>query len=156
MRVEDKTLIKCIVIPLIIGAISGLIASPGLVSFGTVAKPGCTPPSWVFPIVWTILYMLMGIASYMIFVSNVRQDIVIRALTLYSLQLVVNFFWSIIFFSAKAYLLAFLWLIFLWVMVLATIKHFLSIKPQAGLLLIPYILWITFAGYLNLNVYLMN
>ena len=106
-----------------------------------------------FPIVWTILYVLMGIASYLVYTSNLPDR---TALTVYAIQLIFNFMWSIFFFNMQWYLFAFFWLILLWLLILYTIRLFYQISRPAGYLMIPYLLWVTFAGYLNYAIYLMN
>jgi tryptophan-rich sensory protein len=123
-------------------------------TFDAVAKPPLYPPGWLFPAVWTVLYILMGIASYLIYTSNSFNKK--QALLFYSAQFAVNFFWSIIFFNLNAYLFAFIWLLLLWVLVLITLVKFYKINENAGLLLIPYLVWVAFAGYLNLGIALLN
>ena len=103
---------------------------------------------------WTILYILMGFAAYII--ENTTSARKPRALTLYYLQLFFNFVWSFIFFSAGNYLFAFIWIIILWVLIIATILEFKLIKARAAYLLIPYLIWVTFAAVLNFSVYLLN
>ncbi len=156
MRVKWKILGVCIAIPLIVGGISALLTMGGMAAFQAANKPPLTPPGWLFPLVWTILYMLMGIASYLVITSGKNQGEIIRAWGLYALQLAVNFFWSIIFFNWEAYLLAFFWLVLLWVLIIITQKKFGQLVKAAGYLLFPYIIWVTFAGYLNFGVYLLN
>ncbi|MCI5640432.1 MAG: tryptophan-rich sensory protein, partial [Lachnospiraceae bacterium] len=109
----------------------------------------------LFPVVWTILYILMGISSYLITHSDSQVDKT-NALTLYTLQLGANFLWSILFFGMGWYFFSFLWLCLLWVLILATILSFQKISPRAAWLLVPYLLWVTFAGYLNLGIALLN
>lgn len=149
-----KTLILCILIPLLTGILSALISNESMQVFSRINKPPLSPPGFLFPIVWTILYILMGIASYIVVISNDhRTD---SALRVYGLQLFFNFFWSIFFFNLEWYLFSFLWLIVLWLLILLTIIRFSQINKTAGLLMIPYLLWVSFAGYLNLGIYLLN
>ena len=149
MKIQWKTLILCIAIPLAVGGLSALFTADSMQSFQVQPQPHLSPPGWLFPIVWTILYTLMGIASYFIVLSNQpKQD----ALFVYGLQLFANFFWSILFFRLELYFLAFLWLIFLWILIFKTITEFGKISLTAKRLLIPYLLWVTFAGYLNLYI----
>ena len=122
-------------------------------TFRLVNKPALAPPGWVFPVAWTILYILMGIASYLVLTSGKPND---TALTLYGIQLVFNFFWSIIFFNLEMYLFAFIWLVVLWLLIFKTAILFYQISKPAGYLMIPYLLWVAFAGYLNLSIYLLN
>ena len=156
MKINWKTLIWCIVIPLAVGGLSALITMDSMAAFDAVTKPPLSPPGWLFPVVWTILFVLMGIASYIVYTSDSSPKQISNALTVYAVQLAVNFFWSIIFFNLEAYLFAFLWLILLWVLIFATIVLFWRINRVAGILLLPYILWVTFAGYLNFAIYLLN
>ena len=153
MKIHWKTLILCIVIHLAVGGLSALLPADCMKSFQTQPQPPLSPPGWLFPIVWTILYTLMGIASYFIVVSDQpKQD----ALFVYGLQLFANFFWSILFFRMELYFLAFLWLILLWILIFKTMTEFGKISLTAKRLLIPYLLWVTFAGYLNLYIALSN
>lgn len=147
-----KIYAKSILIPVIVGGIVGLIIS-GSIDYNTLQKPFLSPPSILFPIVWTILYILMGI-SYGILQSNQLVDKKIN--TIYYLQLAVNALWSIFFFTLKWRLFAFLWIILLDVLVIIMIKKFYDKNKTAGLLQIPYIIWTLFATYLNLGVYLLN
>lgn len=127
-----------------------------MATFESVAKPPLSPPGWLFPVVWTLLYILMGIASYLVSTSKGPKTLSDSALAIYGLQLVFNFFWSIIFFNMEAYLFAFIWLIALWLLILWTTVSFYKINKTAGLLMIPYLIWVAFAGYLNLGIYLLN
>ena len=119
-------------------------------------QPPLSPPGWLFPVVWTILYLLMGYASYRVATSGADSGKIRRALTLYGAQLAVNFLWPLVFFGLGWYLVAFFILILLWVLILLTMRAFSEIDEVAGNLLLPYLLWVTFAGYLNFGVYLLN
>lgn len=152
MKENWKNLITAIAIPLAAGSLSALLAKDGISSFSTITKPPLTPPAAVFPIIWTILYILMGIASYLVIMKNPDE----KVLSLYGLQLLFNFFWSIWFFRFGWYLFAFFWLIALWLFILATTLAFFRISRPAGYLMLPYLIWVTIAGYLNLGVYLLN
>ena len=156
MKIRWKTLLICIAIPLAVGGLSALISGGGMETFNMVEKPPLSPPGWLFPVVWTILYTLMGIASYLVFTAGADRETTDKALYTYAIQLLVNFFWSIIFFNFHLYLFAFVWLCLLWVLIVLTMVQFWRIKPLAAYLLIPYLLWVTFAGYLNLGIYLLN
>lgn len=153
MRKNRKLLVLCLAVPLAVGGLSALLTRNGMRTFDTIAKPRLAPPGWLFPVVWTVLYILMGIASYLVVKSEKPNR---SALAVYALQLVFNFFWSIIFFNMEQYLFAFIWLIALWLLILITIYQFYRISEPAGYLMIPYLLWVTFAGYLNLSIYLLN
>ncbi len=130
-----------------------LLTQNNMELFESINKPALAPPGWLFPVVWTILYILMGIASYLILTSG-KPDA--GALTVYGIQLAFNLFWSIIFFNLKRYLFAFVWLILLWLLILKTALLFYQISKSAGYLMLPYLLWVTFAGYLNFFIYLLN
>jgi len=123
-------------------------------SFQTLEKPAFTPPSALFPIVWTVLYILMGIGAAHIYLSNAPSKK--RALTFYALQLAVNFLWTIFFFNMDAYWFSFFWLLLLIVLIIAMMVSFGKINKSAALLQLPYLLWVSFAGYLNFMIALLN
>lgn len=149
---KTKIFIKSILIPVIVGGVVGLIISKSI-DYNTLQKPPLSPPSILFPIVWTLLYVLMGI-SYGILEINKLVDKKINVI--YYLQLAVNALWSIIFFTLKWRLFAFIWIILLDILVIIMIKKFYDKNKTAGLLQIPYIIWTLFATYLNFGVYLLN
>lgn len=151
-----KTFLISVAIPLIVGGVSGFITRDSMSLFQQLNKPPLAPPGYLFPIVWTILFILMGIASYLIFTSDAEKEERNNALTIYALQLAVNFFWSIFFFSFEWYLFSFFWLLLLWVLILYTIILFTPISKTAAKLMIPYLLWATYAAYLNLGIYFLN
>lgn len=153
MKIQWKKLLLCLAIPLAVGILSALLTRNSMESFQLLNKPPLSPPGWLFPIVWMILYILMGFASYLILISEKPNK---TALTVYGIQLVFNFFWPIFFFSLELCFFAFIWLILLWLLILKTISLFLEISKTAGYLMIPYLLWVTFAGYLNLTICLLN
>ena len=138
MKIQWKKLIICLAIPLAVGGISAFLTQDSMKMFETIQKPPLSPPGWLFPIVWTILYLFMGIASYLVLTSSKSNQ---TALTLYGIQLVFNFIWPLIFF---------------WILILATIIQFDSISKPAKYFMLPYLLWVTFAGYLNFAIYLLN
>lgn len=153
MKIQWKNLITCLAIPLAVGSLASLLTQHSMETFESLNKPALAPPGWLFPVVWTILYILMGIASYLVLTSGKPYD---TALTVYGIQLAFNFFWSIIFFNLELYLFAFIWLVLLWLLILKTTILFYQISKPAGYLMLPYLLWVTFAGYLNLSIYLLN
>ena len=138
-----------------VAAHSGLLSRGGIEIFGSIAQPPLSPPAIVFPIVWGILYALMGISAARIYLSPPSQARN-QGLNLYIAQLIVNFFWSLIFFNAQAFGFAFLWLLLLWVLVLWMILTFRKVDPLAAWLQIPYLIWLTFAAYLSLGVWYLN
>lgn len=151
-----KSFIIAIVIPLAVGGLSAFITRGNMSDFELLNKPPLTPPAILFPIVWTILYILMGIASYFVYVSDSTREAKKTALTVYGIQLGFNFFWSILFFNFKLYFISFVWLFVMWLLILMTILIFYAIDKRSAYLMIPYILWVTFAGYLNFYIFLAN
>jgi len=141
-------------IALLTGAISALLTSSNMSIYSTIVQPPFTPPSVVFPVVWTILFTLMGISAARIYIAANKKWH--TSLTLWAVQLAVNFLWSIIFFNFQAYLFAFIWLLILWSVILAMIVLFYNQEKIAAYLQIPYLIWVTFAGYLTLSIYLLN
>lgn len=147
-----KIYIKSILTTVILGGIVGFIIS-GFIDYNSLQKPPFAPPGFLFPIVWTILYILMGI-SYGIFKINNLVDSKINFI--YYLQLIVNLLWPIAFFVFKWRFFAFLWILLLVVLVIKMIIEFYNKNQLSGLLQVPYLLWLFFATYLNLGVYLLN
>ena len=157
MNKKIRSYIIAIIIPLAVGGLSALLTSGSMGLYETIVKPALSPPAIVFPIVWTILYTLMGISSGMIYNNTTatqadRND----ALLVYALQLIINFFWSIVFFNLRAFLPAFILILVLWALIGVMIVRFYKICKTAALLQIPYFLWVTFAAYLTLMIYLLN
>ena len=155
MKKDFKKRLICWAIPLAVGGLATLL-SGGMGNYRVMNQPPLSPPGWVFPIVWTVLYLLMGEASWRVLTSGAEPDKIRKALVAYGVQLGLNFLWPIVFFGGQMYLTAFLILILLWVAIFITLRRFSAINETAGDLLIPYLLWVTFAGYLNLGVYLLN
>jgi tryptophan-rich sensory protein len=140
----------------VVGIIAGLLIRNGVEIYGlTVNKPPLSPPDWVFPVVWTILYALMGISAARVWLAEDSQE-KSRSISLFIAQLAVNFFWPLFFFNLQAYGFALLWLILLWVLVFLLIFNTRRVDMLASWLLIPYLIWLTFAIYLNFGVYLLN
>lgn len=144
--------VKSILIPVIVGGIVGFAISK-FIDYNSLQKPPLAPPGIVFPIVWTILYILMGI-SYGILESNGQTNPEINFI--YYLQLGVNALWSIFFFVLKWRLFSFIWILLLAVLVAIMIYKFYQQNKVAGLLQIPYLVWVLFASYLNLGFYILN
>lgn len=154
MKIKWKELIISIAISLGVGLLSSFFTRNNMNVFTDIQKPPLTPPAWVFPVVWTILFVLMGISSYLIYISeSVNKN---EALKVYLAQLAVNFSWSIVFFNFRLYLVAFAVLVLLWWLIVMMIQKFSVISQFAGKLQLPYLIWVTFAGYLNLAIYLLN
>lgn len=150
-----KKLLISLGIPLVVGGLSALV-SGGMENFDTLIKPPLSPPGWLFPLVWTILYLLMGYASYRVLTADAPNADKRRALIVYGTQLALNFLWSPVFFGLGWLLVAFFILVALWILILITGNLFSQIDKTAGTLLIPYLLWVTFAGYLNFAFVILN
>ncbi len=156
MQKETKSYIIATIIPLITGGLSALFTMGNMDLYETIERPPLSPPAILFPIVWTVLYTLMGISSGIIYNSKGSTVAKNNALGLYGFQLFINFFWSIVFFNARAFLWAFVLIVVLWISILVMIIKFYKINKTAGLLQIPYLLWVFFAAYLTLSIYLLN
>ena len=144
-------------IALAVGGLSALFTSKYMDIYQTLEKPPLAPPGILFPIVWSVLYILMGISAAMIWKKRKEEPPAVKdALYTYLSSLVLNFAWSIIFFRFRAFLLAFVWLILLLSTIIATIVKYHKLKPVAAYLQIPYAVWVLFAGYLNLAIYILN
>ena len=140
----------------VVGVLSGLLSRQGTVFYREMAeKPVLSPPALLFPVVWTILYALMGIGAARIDASTPDTDRN-RALNIFVIQLVVNFFWSLIFFNARSYGFALVWLLLLWGLIITMIILFWRVDRLAAILQIPYLFWVTFAAYLNFGVWILN
>lgn len=153
MKIDIKKLLISIGIPLLLGALVGFL-SGSFKGYESINIPSFAPPGWLFPVMWSILYILMGISSYIIKEENSYK--MVEALKKYRLQLIVNLLWSFLFFTFKLYLLSFIWIIVLIVLVVMMIIKFKEISKLSAYLQIPYLLWITFAAILNYSIYLLN
>ncbi len=153
-REKIESFLIAVMIPLFIGFLAGALTSDAQQIYKTMEKPSFSPPAVVFPIVWTILYILMGVSYYIIIESESERKE--KAVKIYFTQLLLNFFWSIIFFNVQNYLAAFIWILFLIAAVIAMIVVFFHIKKLAAYLQVPYLIWILFASVLNLAVYRLN
>ncbi len=153
---QFKKRLLCWAIPLAVGGLAALLSGRMMGFYRQINQPPLSPPGWVFPIVWTVLYLLMGEASYRVLTSGAEPQTIKKALTAYGVQLFFNFLWPLFFFGGQMYLTAFIILILLWVAIFITMRRFSLIDETAGDLIIPYILWVTFAGYLNFGVFLLN
>lgn len=154
MKIRDKSaLIISILIPLAVGTMSALF-SGNMSSYSILTQPAFSPPGFIFPVVWTILYILMGASSYIVYFSNSSNKS--KALLLYCIQLFFNFCWSIIFFGLDLFLFAFIWLIALIFIIIIMIRQFYIVSPLAAYLQIPYLIWCIFAAYLNFSIFILN
>lgn len=149
-----KKLLFFIISTIIIGGLFGFFTMGNMNAYNELIKPPLTPPGFVFPIVWSILFILMGISLYIVSESKYRDKT--GAYKIYIIQLLVNSVWTLLFFGLNWRLVSFIWLILLIVLVIIMIVRFYKINKTSALLQIPYLLWITFAGYLNLALYILN
>ena len=156
MKNQKILLFLSLLIPLAVGSIAAFITRDGIDTYQMMKTPFLAPPAWLFPIVWTILYILMGLSFYWIMSTESSQKEKEKAILLYEYQLVVNFLWPTFFFSFEWYLFSFLWLVLLWILVLLMILSFWKIDKRAAIINLPYLLWLTFAAYLNLAVWWVN
>ncbi len=157
MQNKIKPYVISCAIALAVGGLSALLTAGSMDLYSEIVQPPLAPPSFLFPVVWTVLYILMGIGAAMIYLEKDRMPReVSHALIVYAVNLFLNFFWSIIFFNMRAFLFSFIWLVLLWASIMVMIIKFRRIKPLAGYLQIPYLVWVTFAGYLNLAIYILN
>ena len=156
MSENRKLLIKSIALPLLVGAIAGLLTRNAMQDFDVLIKPPLSPPGWLFPIIWTILYTLMGISAYLIKTADADAEAKSDALMIYNYQLIVNFLWSIFFFNFEWRLFSFFWILLLWVLIILMIRQFDKISKTAAYINLPYLLWVTFAAYLNFGIWWLN
>ena len=156
MKRTAKVYIFSVLLPLAVGGLSALLSGGNMKGFfDEITKPALLPPAWLFPVAWTILYTLMGIGAARVYLSASCTERG-SAIRLYFISLAVNFFWSIIFFNMRAYLFAFIWLLLLLAVIILMTFRFSKCDLTAAYLQIPYILWVTFAGYLTLAVWILN
>lgn len=151
VEINWKALIGSLALSLGVGIVSSLLTMGGMEQYQDMYQPPLAPPGWLFPVVWTILYLLMGVAAYLVYETPESEQRT-TALRLYIIQLFFNGVWSLIFFGAQAYFFAFIWLVVLWFFIYLTTKEFLQLNKTAGILILPYLAWVTFAGYLNLAI----
>lgn len=157
MKEKLRCYIVSIAIPLAVGGFSALFTRGGMELYAGISKPPLSPPGIVFPIVWTVLYVLMGIGMALVYMKRDDDpDTVRSAVFVFGLQLAANFFWSIIFFNMQAYLFAFIWLLLLLALVIWMALLFRRVSRTAAYIQLPYIIWVIFAGYLTLMVSILN
>lgn len=161
MRKETKrkilTYVVAIAVPLAVGAVSALLTRGNMGIYQEVRTPPLSPPSVLFPVVWTLLYVLMGVSSGMIW--TMRSDNPQKADTgicFYAVSLAFNFAWSIFFFNMRWFLFSFVWLLALLYLIVRTILSYRKISSVAAYLQIPYAVWVAFAGYLNVGIWFLN
>ena len=153
-------LVGLVAVPLVTGGVSSLLTADAMAQFGRMAQPPLSPPAWLFPVAWTLLYVLMGVASWLIFVAEPKaaDDARVRklALVVYAVQLALNFSWSLVFFGAQLYWVALVVLLAMWALIIALVVLARRVSRPASMLLVPYLAWSTFAAYLNLGVAVLN
>lgn len=145
----------CLLIAWAVVGLQSLATMSNTGIYDELTRPKFSPPGWLFPIVWGILFTLMGVSSFLVYDNEYHENRK-RALTVYGISLVVNFFWGIIFFNFQSFTAAFIWLVLLFVWVIILIYEFRKVSELAGNLQIPYAVWVAFAGWLNLYIALRN
>ena len=153
-------LLVSLAIPLVVGGLSALISGDAMSAFGNFKQPPLSPPAWLFPVAWTILYILMGVAFFLVWIHPTDKQITTKEKTIffavYAGQLIFNFLWSIFFFNLGWHWFAFGWLVVMWAMILALVIWGGKNHRAVMWLLLPYLLWTTFAGYLNMMIAILN
>ena len=149
--------IIAIALPLMVGATSGFFTVTGVESwYQTIQKPSWNPPNWIFGPVWTTLYIMMGVALFLVWKEDTSEELKKIAFTLFAIQLILNFFWSFIFFNPQQPGWALVEIIAMWVFILLTIFAFAQVNKTAAWLLVPYISWVSFATILNYTIWQLN
>ena len=152
-----KPYIISVAIALAVGGLAAFLTRGDMDIYKEIVLPPLAPPSILFPIVWSILYVIMGIGAAMVYLERDKNENAVRdALSVYGINLILNFMWSIIFFKFRMFLLAFIWLLALLGVIIKMILDFKKIKPISGYLQIPYAVWVAFAGYLNFAIWWLN
>ena len=155
-NIKVLTLVISLLFPLAVGGISSLLTNKAMIQFQYFNKPPLSPPGWMFPVVWTILYLMMGLAYYFVRVSDKDSMYREKAIWSFIISLAFNFLWSLIFFNLSEFLIAFIWLIAMFAAIIVTTVYFFKVDKRSGFLMIPYILWTAFAGYLNIGIYILS
>ncbi len=157
MAAKNYQVIYPITLCLLVGALGSAFTAPSIESwYATLNKPFFSPPNFIFAPVWTTLYILMGISLFLVYQKGLKKKAVRIAVSFFMLQLLLNFLWSVVFFGLHAPLLALIEIILLWFAIFLTILRFNNISKLAAKMLIPYILWVSFATVLNLSIVLLN
>ena len=150
-------LIIAVAVPLAVGGLSGFATAGGVATwYPTLTKPSFNPPAWVFGPVWTVLYIMMGVAAFLVWREGLASEGVKLALTVFAVQLALNGLWSILFFGMQAPGWALVEIIALWLAIIATVVFFWRVVPAAGMLLLPYLAWVSFAAVLNASLWWLN
>ncbi|MGN0437036.1 MAG: TspO/MBR family protein [Lachnospiraceae bacterium] len=156
MKIKKDELAIAILLPLAVGSVASYLTTNAMGIYGSLSKPSLSPPGWMFPVVWTVLYILMGIASYRIYQQGIEDLDVKKAITFYLISLGINFLWPVLFFNYSLYLVSFFLLLLLIGVLIYVIRLFKKLDPIAAYFMIPYLIWTIFAAYLNLMVYFLN
>jgi translocator protein len=157
VKTDYKKLAAAVLVCLSAGFIGSFFTMSSIpIWYATIQKPTFNPPNWVFGPVWTTLYVLMGISAYLVWMKGWDKKEVRNALAIFAVQLVLNTLWSIIFFGANKLFYAFVEIVFLWMAIVATLFLFNRISRNAALLLVPYLLWVSFAAFLNYSIWQLN
>ena len=151
-----RKLITSILIPVAVGGLAGFLTRNSMNIYGEINTPPLSPSGFIFPIVWTVLYILMGVALYLVRDSKANAALKSKGYLVFGLQLAFNFLWSIVFFNFRWYLFAAIWLVALIILIALNILYFAQANKAAGLLLVPYLLWCAFALYLNIGIVILN
>lgn len=152
-----KPYVISLIISLGVGGLSALLTQNSMDFYETIVKPPLAPPGWLFPVVWTILFISMGISAALVWVKREENREAAReGIKNYGFSLAVNFLWSIIFFNLREFLFSFVWLLLLLFLIGRTVYYYKKVCPTAAYLQIPYFLWVLFAGYLNFSIYVLN
>ena len=152
-----KTCVYSILIALGVGGLSAYLSQNSTDLYNEIARPPLSPPSYLFPVVWTVLFILMGVSAAMVYLNRQTDPKAAeRGLFTYALSLIVNFSWSILFFRFRAFLFCFFWLLLLLFLIVRTVWYYRQVEPRAAWLQIPYALWVSFAGYLTLAIAILN
>ncbi|MCJ7498140.1 MAG: tryptophan-rich sensory protein [candidate division Zixibacteria bacterium] len=158
IRLNDVLkLVISLIICQLAGFIGSLFTTPAIPSwYATLVKPSFTPPNWVFAPVWTTLFLLMGISAFLVWRKGIENPRVNLALRLFIIQLILNIIWSVLFFGLRSTLLGLVEIIILWTFILFTILYFFKVSKIAGILLLPYFVWVSFAAVLNFSIWRLN
>lgn len=157
MSVGILKLIISIVICQLAGVIGSLFTRPAIPTwYATLRRPSFTPPNWIFSPVWITLFVLMGISAFLVWNKGLSDKEVKIALSIFAVQLILNVLWSVMFFGLRSPLAGFIEIVILWIVILLTILYFLKVSKAAGILLMPYILWVSFAVALNFSIWRLN
>ncbi|MFH1248926.1 MAG: TspO/MBR family protein [archaeon] len=154
---KSITITFFMLICLLAGFIGSIFTTPAIPTwYAPINKPSFNPPNWIFAPVWTVLFLIMGVSLFLVWEKGWKNKRVKAAIFVFSIQLILNVLWSIVFFGLKNPFLAFIDIIALWIFILMSMIFFYRVSKQASLLLIPYILWVSFASALNLAIVLLN